>query len=144
MASFTTVTVDAEGVLASWLNSLTMTLVGATHPFRGFFFEGQRSPGSGTYGWLTRIAGVDAWSVEAPADMARMSCSIFSTTKKAAADAAVAYANTLRTLSVVQPVIGTTRIRLAGNLSGPLWIPNVAKNAPQYLVDADVYFTPTT
>jgi hypothetical protein len=144
MASFTAVTVDAEGVLVSWLNSLTSTLVGNTRPFMTFVFEQQRSPGRGTYGVVTRLAGVDAWAVEAPADMARMSCSIFSTTKKAAAAAALAYANTLRGLSTVQPIIGTTRIRLADNLSGPLWIPNVAKVAPQYLVDADVYFIPTT
>lgn len=140
MAGYTQVTVDAEGVLAAWLNSLTTTLVGATHPFLGFFFEGQRSPNRGTYGWLTRVGGTDSLGVEAPADMARMSCSIFSSTKKAAADAATAYANQLRGISTLKPVVLGVTLLLATSVTGPLYIPNPVKNFPQYLVDADLYF----
>jgi hypothetical protein len=140
------VSIDTEGCLASWLNSLTSTLVGNGQPLdRGVFFEVQRSPGKSRYAVLSRIDGADAWN-EACADLARMSCSIFSTTKKSAALAAAAYANALRSLTVVQPVVPEygALIRMADNLSGPRWIPNLDKALPQYVVDADVYFLPTT
>jgi hypothetical protein len=137
--------VDAEGLMVTWLNTLTASLVGNTRPInRGFFFELQRSPGKDSYAVLTRIGGLDGYGAEAPADMARLSCSIFSTTKVAAAAGAVAYANALRTLSTLKPIIEGTRIRLADNVTGPLWVPNPLKTAPQYLVDADIYFEQTT
>lgn len=146
MPTFSSVSVDAEGALRFWLNSVT-TLVGPTGPVSlGFFLELQRSKNSGTYGQLGRLAGADAFGVEAPADMARITCSIFSTTRQAAAAGAVAYANTLRTLSVVKPSLAEydAVIRLADNISGPLWVPNLDKALPQYLVDADIYFEQRT
>lgn len=146
MPTLSGVSVDAEGLFRSWLNSLTSILVGNTHPVdRGFFLDDLiRSPGKGCYAQLSRIGGLDGYGAEIPADMARISCSIFSTTKLSAAVGAIAYANVLRTLSTVQPVVTGTRIRLADNVTGPSWIPNLDKNLPQYLVDADLYFEQTT
>lgn len=128
-----------------WLNSLTATLVGETRPVTlGFYLDHIRSPYRGCYGLISRVAGNDGYGAEVPADMARISVSVFSLTKKSANVGAVAYANILRTVSTVQPVVSGVRIRLADNLSGPLWVPNLFKNQPQYLVDADLYFEQTT
>lgn len=144
MASFAGVSVDAEGAVHDWLNSLTTTLVGETRPVTlGFHYDLLRSPGRGAYGLISRIGGNDGITPETPADMARISVSFFSTTKKTAAAAAVAYANTLRGLSAapyVSAAYGVT-LRLADNLTGPTWIPNLLKQLPQYLVDADIYLT---
>lgn len=147
MPSFSTVSVDTEGCLRTWLNSLTTSLVGLGQPVNlGFSLELRRSPGSGTYGLLSRIGGLDGFGVEAAADMARISCSIFSTTRKAAAAGAIAYANTLRTISTVQPAMAAfdATIRQVDNLTGPTYIFNPAKALPQYLVDADIYFAQLT
>jgi hypothetical protein len=146
MPTFAGVSVDAEGALRFWLQSVA-TLVGPNQPVSlGFFLERQRSKNAGTYGQLGRLAGTDAFGVEASADMARMTCSIFSTTRQAAALGAVAYANTLRTLSTIKPALAEYDcvIRLADNISGPLWVPNPDKALPQYLVDADIYFEQLT
>jgi hypothetical protein len=142
MPTFADVAVDAEGVLRAWLNSLTSTLVGNTHPVDlGFSLELRRSPFRGCYGLLTRVGSDEGLGVEAASDMARISCSIFSTTKVSAAAGAVAYANTLRTLSTVKPVAAGRILTVATNITGPIWVPNLVKNHPQYLVDADIYFT---
>lgn len=139
------VSVDAEGLLVTWLNTLTTSLVGVGQPLvRGFFFELQRSPGKDAYAVTTRIQGADGIGSEVPTDMARISTSIFSTTKKNAAAAAVAYANALRSISIVKPTLTGVTIRLADNIAGPTWVPNLDKNLPQYLVDADVHFHSAT
>lgn len=143
MGSISAVSIDTEGALRTWLNTLTSSLVGNGQPMpAGVFLEDQRSPAKGARGVISRIGGSDALGPEDPADLARMSCAITSTTRLSAAAAAGAYANALRTLSVVQPVMTAYGcvIRLASNISGPVYIPNATKALPQYLVDADVYF----
>lgn len=150
MPAYTTVTVDAEGCMRAWLNTLTSTLAGAGRPvLLGFFLEHPRSPARGVYGLVSRVGGSEGLGVEAAADMARISASFFATsqaTRQAAANAAVAYANTLRALSTVKPAMPAYDcvISLADNISGPLWVPNVDKALPQYLVDADIYFEQLT
>lgn len=134
-------TVDAEGVLRDWLNTLTSTLVGVGRPLTGGVFLDQptRSPGKGTWAVITRIGGTDAWN-EAQADNARITCSIFSISKLAALNGARAYANTIRGLAAAPQLVDGVRIMTVDNVAGPTWIPNPAKALPQYLVDADVYF----
>lgn len=150
MPAYTTVTVDAEGCLRTWLNTLTSSLVGVGQPVAGgFFLEPQRSPSKGVYGVISRLAGTEGLGVEAAADMARISVSFFApgqASRQAAAAAAVAYANIMRGVSTVQPQLPVfdAVIRLADNIAGPTFVPNINKALPQYLVDADIYFSQLT
>jgi hypothetical protein len=135
-------TVDAEGVLRNWLNSLTSSLVGNAQPFvGGFHLKQPSSPYRGAHAVLARLGGTDAWN-EARADNARITCSIFAPTKQVAATAAIAYANILRTISTIQPTAAGVRLRAVDNITGPIYIPSAQTEgrAEQYLVDADVYF----
>ncbi len=132
--------VDAEHAVHDWINSLTATLVGAGMPLPlGCHYRRLRSPAQGPYMVLERVAGTDDPS-EYPADQPILSGHVYAGTKEAAARAAVAYANTLRTLSGrPQPMTGALCI-VADQINGPHWIPD--GDEPRYLVDARFTLTP--
>jgi len=139
MPTVSTVTVDVEGAVRDWVNTLTDTLVGAGQPIPlGAHLKRLRSPSKQAYVLLSRVGGGDEWGGHA--DDARISASIYAMTKEAAAAGAVAYANHVRALGVLQPVVGAVRLRACDNVTGPTYIPD--GDEERYLVDADIFTIP--
>lgn len=137
--------VDAEAVVRAWINSRTATLVGAGKPLaHGCFLNPMRSPDRGAYAKLERIGGYDDPG-DAPVDHARVSFQVYASTKQAAAIAATALANELRTgLDGTQQTVvvdGVTR-RLLGceGITGPSYYPDGDED--RYVVDALILVTP--
>lgn len=131
--------VDAEQAAHDWINTLA-TLVGPGNPLpQGAHYRRLRSPAAGPYLLLERVAGSDDPS-EYPGDLAYLSGQVYATTKEAAARAAVAYANSLRTLNGrPQAMTGATCL-VVDQINGPRWTPD--RDEPRYLVDARFSLTP--
>jgi len=133
--------VDAERAVADWVNSLTDTLVGVDNPLaKGAHLHELRGAASSCYAWLSLVGGSPTVSPENPDHRARISASVYGTTKEAATAAALAYANALLTLDGrPQPMTGATCLVVdPDSISGPLWLPDRA--GPRLLVDADFFF----
>lgn len=137
--------VDAEAVVRAWINSRTTTLVGQGKPLPlGCHLQLLRSPMSGAYAVLERIGGFDD-DGEAPIDHARVSFQVRASTKQAAAAAATAVANELRTYldGTPWPVVvdGATRyVRGVESITGPSFYPDGDED--RYIVDALILVTP--
>lgn len=133
--------VDAEGAWRDYVNTLAGDLVGTGFPLaRGAFLKRLRSPAKGAYAYLMDIGGDDQWT-DYGTTSRRISAQIFGNTKAQAADAAIAYANTLRRTRRVQLVPGVFLHTVAG-ITGPLYTPDADEE--RYLVDADLYVQPTS
>lgn len=134
--------VDAEGAVRDWINSRT-DLVGQGRPLQlGAHLGRLRSPGRGSYALLLRVGGTGALTAERPVDQARISATIYGTTKETAAQAAVAYANAVQELDGRPTAMGPLVVcNTVDNLSGPLAIDDTDTNREQYryVVDADFY-----
>lgn len=137
--------VDVEAVLRAWLNSRS-ALVGPGNPLPlGCHLNRLRSPDRGAYALLERLGGFDDPG-EAPIDHARVSIQVYASTKQAAAVAATAVANELRTYLDGTPravtVDGATRyLRGVESITGPSNYPDGDED--RYVVDALILVTPT-
>ena len=137
--------VDAEAVIRAWLNTRTSTLVGKGKPLpHGVHLHPLRSPQPGAYALCERIGGFDDGG-DSPIDTARISFQVYASTKQAAAIAATALANELRTgldgTQVTVVVDGATR-RILGtdSITGPSFYPDGDED--RYVVDALILVTP--
>lgn len=146
--------VDAEAVVRAWLNSRTQ-LVGAGKPLRhGVHLTRLRSPQAGAYALLERLGGYDDRG-DSPIDYARVSFQVYASQKEAAARAATALANELRTgldgtpqrvdLRTAEQVTqgfppATRTIIGCASITGPSNYPDGEE--PRYVVDALVLITP--
>lgn len=137
--------VDAEGIVRDWVNSLTGTLVGPGKPLElGAWLNHPRSPYRGAYLYLTAGRADDDFMTGA-ASRNPVYGQVYGVTRKQAADAAVAYANTLRQLYIANqsmPTVLAPRAVCAGVdfISGPLYSPD--RDEERFLVDATFFLTP--
>lgn len=137
--------VDAEAVIRAWINTRTVTLVGQGNPLPyGCHLNRLRSPQAGAYAVLERIGGFDDPG-DAPIDTARVSFQVYASTKQAAAVAATALANELRTgLDGSQQALAvdgaTRRLLTVDAITGPSFYPDGDED--RYVVDALVLLTP--
>lgn len=131
---------DVEGILRTWVNTLTGSLVGAGNPLvLGAHLHRLRSPARGCYAILTSVGTPVSIDAESTIGAARISASIFSaTSRENAATAAIAYANALQTLRFTRPVVGAVRLLAVDAITGPLYILDPT-DEEHYLVDADVF-----
>lgn len=136
MAAF----VDAEAALASYINSLTASLVGEGKPLtKGAHLHELRGAATVCYALLSVISGGATLGAENPDHRARISAQIYGPNKESATLAAVGYANALADLDG-RPVAMTGATCLVvdpDSISGPLWSPD--RILPRLLVDADLY-----
>lgn len=135
--------VDVEGVLKLWLAGLD-SLVGAGNPLpAGVHLVRLRAPYTQAWALLSVIAGGDEWLPDAPVHRARISAMIYGPTRLAANTGAVAYSNTLRQIPRLRPVIDSAGRQLVAvnAITGPLYVPDGEDE--RYLVDADIYVTPS-
>lgn len=137
--------VDAEAVVREWINSRTGTLVGVGKPIpKGCHINRLRSSQAGAYVMAIRIGGYDD-AGDAPIDYARMTLEVRASQRQAAAAAATALANELRTVldgtQVTVDVNGATR-RILGvdGIVGPSYYPD--GDEERYVVDALFLVTP--
>lgn len=140
LAAFT----DAEAAIRVWLNGRS-NLVGQGNPLPlGVHLNALRSTQGGAYALCERIGGYDDPG-DAPVDTARIAFNVYASTKQAAAIAATALANELRTgLDGTQQTVvvdGATR-RLLGcdSITGPSFYPDGDED--RYVVDALILVTP--
>lgn len=136
MASF----IDAEDVMRGWVNGLTGAngLVGVGNPLAlGAHLHRLRSPFRGSYALLSTVGSPDSLTEERVTFSCRVSASIYGITKENAAQAALAYANRLLTLSQLHPVVDGVQLAAADGITGPLYLPDTEE---RYMVDADIYF----
>ena len=140
----TTSFVDAEGLVADWVNRQT-SLVGEGRPLPKGAHLTSRLTGalSACYARLMQVGGGRALGAENPDQVARISAEIYGPTKEAAAEAAAAYADALVTKLVGKPWsnrAGTILFIDDDSLAGPVWAPDI--DEPRYLVDCDFYVRP--
>lgn len=137
-----TVYLDVEGAIRDWINTQTATLTGPGHPLPlGAHLRQLRSPYRGSYALLSRIGGGPDPLADANVDQARLSASIYGTTKAAAAAAAAAYANLLAAQTgSPQPITGG-RLLTITDIAGPQYIPD--GDEERYLVDAVFHIQPS-
>lgn len=132
---------DIEGAHRAWINSLTTSLVGRGHPLAlGAHLRRLRSPSQGSYAVLSSAGGGDEWTAESTTGWARISASIYSaTTKESAAQAAIAYANALRLIPILKPVLTAQGVQLVAidSITGPLYSPDVDEE--RYVVDVEIH-----
>jgi hypothetical protein len=125
-----------------WVNAQA-ALVGTGHPLElGAHFKRLRSPFRGSYLLLSRVGGGPEGIEEINVDRARISGSIYGTTKNTAAIAAVAYANAL-VVAATTPQIPVTGGRLATvtDVTGPLYL--IDGDEERYIVDAVFHVQPS-
>lgn len=132
---------DIEGAHREWINSMTTTLIGRGHPLAlGAHLRRLRSPAAGCYALISTAGGGDEWTAESTTGWARISASIYSaTSKQNAAYAAAAYANVLRLIPILRPVLADLHVQLVAvdNITGPLYAPD--GDEQRYLVDAEIH-----
>ena len=135
--------VDAEGAVRDWINSLTEDLVGLGNPLQlGAHLDRLRSPARGCYAWLIRVGGSRSMTAERPFDLARISASVYGTTKKTAADAASAYVAALESLDGRRTALNEdVTCQTVDFITGPIAIDAHATGEEQYryLIDADFH-----
>ena len=136
--------VDLEGLLRTWLNSLTGAggLVGAGNPIAaGVHLRRLRSPFKGSYVMLSSVGTPLPLNEERTTGQLRITASVYGVTKESAAAAAYAYLNRLQAIPADRPTVTlgsvTARLITADGFSGPLYLPDVDEE--RYLVDADIW-----
>jgi hypothetical protein len=134
--------VDSTGILKTWLNTQTTTLVGPGKPLPlGAHLKQLRSPGRGAYVLLSRVGGDDNWTAESVASRVRISSSIFGWTEEATDSAANAYANTILQIKALKPVVSSVKLQNVDSMSGPLLMPDNGEGV-HHLFDFDLYLIP--
>lgn len=131
----------AVTIVRAWLNSID-TLSGPGNPIaRGAHRRHPRSPGQGAYVLLSRIGRAGDLVAEDLLDSPRISASIYAGTDEAAELAAVAYCNTVSSLTGAPAVMADARCLTADDVVGPLIVDNHDSDREQwqYLVDASFY-----
>lgn len=132
---------DVEGIVKNWINTRS-DLVGPSKPLaRGAFLKRLRS--QGVYAHILSVGTPVDLTAETPIARARISATVYASTKKAAADAAVAYASVLESLNGSPEKAGDYKILVVDNISGPLPIDDqlTTREEFRYLVDADFWIT---
>jgi hypothetical protein len=138
----TTTYVDAEGLVADWVNR-SANLVGDGRPLAKGAHLAARLTGalSACYALLDQVGGGTAGGAENPDQRARISVQIYGPTKAAAAAAAAAYADQLAGFTRPWTNANGTILSVDDtSIAGPTWVPDV--DEPRYLVDADFYVRP--
>lgn len=133
--------IAAVTVVRAWLNGIE-TLVGPGNPITlGAHRQHPRSPGHGAYVLLSRIGRAADLVAEETLDSPRISASIYAGTDEAAELAAIAYANTVSSLTGSPAQMGAERCLVADDVVGPLLVDNHDNDREQwqYLVDASFY-----
>lgn len=134
--------VAATTAVLAWINAHpTLKAAGALD--LGAFDTQIRSPSRGAYLWLTRIDGADALVAEAPIDQARMGGVVFASTRVAAENAAVAYANAISAISGAHTPMGEAVCLVVDDIVGPQLVDDQAGAGGElvaYQVDATFYF----
>ena len=132
---------DAEGIVRTWINSRS-DLVGPSKPLeRGAFLKRLRS--QGVYAMLLTVGTPPDLTAETPIGRARISATIYASTKKASSDAAVAYASVLESMKGNPEKAGDYRILVVDNIAGPIPVDDqlTTREEFRYLVDADFWIT---
>jgi hypothetical protein len=133
--------VPAVTIVLAWLNGIE-TLTGPGRPIElGAFREHPRSPARGAYILLSRIGRAGDLIAEETLDSPRISASIYAGTDEAAETAAIAYANTVASLTGIPAAMGDAQCLVADDIVGPLAVDNhdSEREQYQYLVDASFY-----
>ncbi|MFI7125993.1 hypothetical protein ACIBQ1_09885 [Nonomuraea sp. NPDC050153] len=133
--------VAATTAVLAWINSHP-TLKQPGKLDLGAFDTQTRSPSRGAYLWLTRIDGADALVAEDAIDEARMAGVVFSATRTAAENAAVAYCNALAAVSGAHTPMGDATCLVVDGITGPQLIDDQAGARGElvaYQVDATFY-----
>ena len=131
---------DVESALREWGNTRT-SLVGDGNPLRlGFHDARPRSPGRGVFATVEATDGGDGPTAEGGICWARVTTHVWSVTdRQAARRAALAWMNTLASLSAAPSVNAGVRLLMASEVDGPQW--NPAEDEPRYTVTAVVHAT---
>lgn len=130
---------DMEYIVKTWINTRS-DLVGQGRPLvRGAHLKVIRSQGS--YAFIISVGTPNDLMAERPISRARISATIYASTKQASASAAVAYASVLETLNGVPEKAGDYTILIVDNITGPVPIDDqlTTREEFRYLVDADFY-----
>jgi hypothetical protein len=136
--------VDAEAAVKAWLNA-RLDLVGQGRPIPlGAHLGRLRSPGRGAYAHLLRVGGSPSLTAESPVDRARVSATLYGTTKETACAAALAYATALERLDGIPTAMGPLVCATVDNITGPTALDDheSAREQYRYVVDADFYLIP--
>lgn len=146
MTSLVPAFVDAEGVLAAWLN-VQPGLVGPGNPMPlGVVFQHLRTGTAGTYALISIVGGTDDITFSYP----RLQLAVYGPNRQATAVAAAALANTLRAVSgTPQTVLADERandlptpavILAVDQVTGPTYVPG---DEDQYVLTCLVMLTPS-
>lgn len=130
--------VDAEGAVRDWVNA-RQDLVGegGPIPLGAHLGDGLRSPGRGAWVLLLRVGGTRGLTAERPMDIARISATVYGTTKETAAAGATAYATALEGLDGAPVAMGPLVVcHVVDNITGPSAVPD-GSGEHRYLVDAE-------
>lgn len=138
--------IAAEAAIRAWVNGQP-SLVGPGKPLsRGAYLRHQRSPADGSYAVLWRMSGAGSGEIVGePAPelaTARIQAQIFGGTEEFAEAAAAAYATAVEGLSGAPQRCGATGVTVlvAGNTSGPMFVPMPADGGEQYCFQFDADF----
>jgi hypothetical protein len=132
---------DTEGIVKDWINTRD-DLVGTGKPLeRGAFLKRLRS--QGVYAHILSVGTPIDLTAETPVGRARISATIYASTKKASAEAAVAYTSVLESLNGSPEKAGDFKILVVDNIAGPTPIDDqlTTREEFRYLVDADFWIT---
>ena len=130
---------DVEGIVTDWINSRA-DLVGNGKPIkRGAHLKRLRS--EGTYIQIMAIGTPASLTAESPTARARISGTLYASTKQAACNAAVAYVTVLEKLQGAVERAGDYKILIVDNITGPLPLDDqlTTREEFRYQVDADYY-----
>lgn len=135
---------DAAGVMRTWINSRTDTLVGVGHPLQqGAYLKRLSGAAPTAYAYLEE--GVSFRSPDAPENpdmMAAMTAQIYADTREAAALGATALAEELSTqLEGRETVVGDAIIYAVDDIQGPSFVPDGER--PRLLLNWTVRVRPT-
>lgn len=132
---------DAEGIVKDWINSRSDLVGPGKLLTRGAHLKRLRS--QGIYAYLVSVGTPGDLTAETPVGRARISATVYASTKKAAADAAAAYATVLESLNGAPEQAGDYKILVVDNISGPLPVDDqlTTREEFRYLVDADFWIT---
>lgn len=119
--------VDAVGVMRTWINSRTTTLVGAGNPLQmGAYLKRISGGAPAAYAYLEEgISFRSPDSGESPDMMATVSAQIYADTREAAAAGAVALAEELSTqLEGRETAVSGALIYAVDDIQGPSFVPD--------------------
>jgi hypothetical protein len=129
--------VDAEQCLREWAMTRTATLVGAGKPLTNGLHLGRvGSPGSGTWGEISRVGG--PLEASGAFDQPRMSAQVYGPNRESALAAARALATELAAIQAAPVQTNAGRVAAAFNIT-IAWAPD--NTHPRYLVGFEAWVT---